>query len=62
MTAVDERMADCGEQMGFADAGRTKRQEIVTLSEPAVGFGQRHDVRLGDAGHGREVELFEVLA
>ena len=62
IAAVDHCLTNAGEQVRLAHSGRTKGQQIVSLRKPTVGFGQRHDVRLGQGRHHREVELFEAFA
>jgi hypothetical protein len=39
VAAVDQRVAQAGDQMGFARAGRTEGEQVVSLREPAVGLG-----------------------
>lgn len=62
VTPLDEGVADAGHQVRLVGSWRAEGQQVVALRDPAVGFGQRHDMGLGDGGHGREVELAEALA
>jgi len=59
---LDKSVANASHKVRLASARRTEGQQVVPLRDPAVGFGQCHDMGLGDGWHGREVELAEALA
>jgi hypothetical protein len=42
--------------------GRSEEDKVGTLGEPAVGVSERHDLGLGDHGHGFEVEAIQGFA
>jgi len=42
--------------MALAAAGRPEQQDVGALFEPRIAVGQRHDLRLRDHRHMREVE------
>ena len=58
----NERQTERCRKMALAAAGRAKEQDIGTLDRASVAGGERHDLRLGDHGHGVEVEGGERLA
>jgi hypothetical protein len=41
MPAIDQRMAQAGHQVLLPSARRAEQEQIASLFDPAVGFGQR---------------------
>ena len=62
VAVLDERQAEGGREMALADAGRADEDDVGAFVEPAVAGAERQQVRLGELGHGVEVEGVEGLA